>query len=64
MIVGGEENSNMAQLNPSDAATSDQIIPGDLVVSTRIHLTVIISFTVFLSQLNLISYVFPFRTDQ
>ena len=48
MIMGGDENSNMAQLNPSDAATSDQIIPGDLVVSTRIHLTVIIFYTVFI----------------
>ena len=64
MLLGGEVNSNMAQVNPSEAATSDQIIPGDLVVSTRIHLTVIVSYTVFPLQLNLIPYVSYHRMDQ
>lgn len=35
-LLGVDENSNMAQLNQSEAATSDQIVPGDIVVSRRV----------------------------
>lgn len=58
VLLGADDNSNMAQLNQSEAAASDQIIAGDLVVSTRIQ-SAVISSSLLLKHFVLISsYLF------